>query len=208
MKIIYMIISVLILSIAISSETYADCPVGYDEVIVTMQAYGCDWDVKFCVKCGVGPVPATVSIVEAIPHPGCQVALPLEDVIEELGNEGMTWQFIQANLCSGLNIPPCGNGSETVVYETWICWKAVKIEYFGDVTIKYEACDYDAKCTQTFEFCMENGVIKRTLISAVPSGTPSCFKQGWQVAIPDLEDPEVPIGEESDCFIINTACTP
>lgn len=204
-KSLLVIALMLIAGITMTTKSaQAQCPTGYDEVTVTMQVYGCTYDVKFCVKCATGPVPASISIIGLMPRPGCLVTLPFLDVYQEVKNEAMTWQFIQANLCFENQPMPCANGSETVTYDTWLCWQVERIYYFGEETDYYGACDYGAKCTETYEFCTEadGTTVRRTLVSAVSSGTPSCYLQSWQITMP------VNVGDVSDCYIINTACTP
>lgn len=209
MRNIFFLLAVAITAFFVfQGQAIAQCPDGYTPRTVYMTINGCPYQVDLCVSCSVGPVPSSVSVIGLlqIPQtPPCVQTWTFQQVLQEVESQVSTWDYMYTYLCDPMTAPPCPNQAYNSMNH-WVCWKIQCIEYLGEITLYYVACDYDNYCEETYSWCWQadehGGHYVRTSYEHHMVGSINCTLEGWQIHVPTVP------GTESECYIYHTPCNP
>jgi len=204
---ILIVLAIIITMLTISAkDADAQCPAGYSQTTITMNIFGCDYNVLICYKCptlfptyeimlaGVMPIPS---------NPSCSNGLTFDQICNEIENQIATADFVYTFLCPQMQAEPCPDNSTTIIYSTPVCWNITKIIYQGAETYSYSPCNGSPNCEIIYKVCFNGTTYERTFDNAtLTGGSINCYLHAYEITLPTV------LNQPTDCFIINSKCTP
>ncbi len=193
------------------NDAKAQCQTGYTPRAIYMNVNGCTYLVNMCVKCGNGPVPGEVILMDFSKietTPPCEQTWNAQQILNYINNHIRTFDFINTYLCLNVVAPPCQQGQGPIyTFRHWLCYYIEKISYFGEDRIVYRPCDYDNYCEESFKYCFDpippHGRVTATRVSGPTLvGSITCGLGAEGVYEPTEYNVPTP------CYIYHTPCNP
>lgn len=175
---------------------------------INMNINGCPYIVDLCIKCSpLGQLPGSVSVrgFMQIPlQPPCVQTFTAQQVLQYIELHVTSPDYYYTWICPDqYGAPPCPNQSQPIEILHWSCWQVEMIEYFGEQSLYFRVCNYDAYCCEKISWCYDANFNKynRTVLEGPTQvGAPSCSLEAWANTVPTQ------VGQVSNCFIMHNAC--
>lgn len=199
-KVLVLIFALISLFIA-TTETKAECPQGYAQIIDTLMVNNCLYQIEICAKCNV-PVPPSLIYLNSFTklNSNCNQLWSLDQVVKAIYDYIFNAEYIRTHVCT--NPPPCDIApyGKIYAYNEYTCFEKVLT---SPNSITYRVCSNGSDvCRTTWLVCWKSdGTVQQTLVSG-----PTLISNGYNCPNDGLPPDPTVIGIPSSCFRLATSC--